>query len=99
MAAGLAGMAPIASPEYVQLAGMLAIITGAVLLIARIVKLGFIADFLSRSVLVGFLTGVGIQVAMGQVGDMLGIPAPTSALGPSTRASPVRSSPSSGRSP
>lgn len=73
MAAGLAGMAPIASPEYVQLAGMLAIITGAVLLLARIVKLGFIADFLSRSVLVGFLTGVGIQVALGQVGGMLGI--------------------------
>lgn len=73
MAAGLAGMAPVASPEYVQLAGMLAIITGALLLVARLVKLGFIADFLSRSVLTGFLTGVGIQVAMGQVGGMLGI--------------------------
>lgn len=73
MAAGLAGLAPIASPQYVELAGMLAIITGAVLIIARLVKLGFIADFLSRSVLVGFLTGVGIQVAMGQVGGMLGI--------------------------
>jgi MFS superfamily sulfate permease-like transporter len=70
-------MAPVASPQYVALAGWLAIITGVILLLARIVKLGFIADFLSRSVLVGFLTGVGIQVAMGQVGDMLGIPAPT----------------------
>lgn len=77
LAAGLAGMAPIASPQYVALAGWLAIITGVILLLARLVKLGFIADFLSRSVLVGFLTGVGIQVAMGQVGDMLGIPAPT----------------------
>ena len=37
-------------------------------------KLGFIANFLSRSVLIGFLTGVGIQVAMGQVGGMFGIP-------------------------
>ncbi len=73
MAAGLAGMAPIASPQYVELAGMLAIITGAVLIVARLAKLGFIADFLSRSVLIGFLTGVGIQVAMGQVGGMLGI--------------------------
>lgn len=77
MAAGLAGMAPIASPEYVTLAGMLAIITGVILIVARLVKLGFIADFLSRSVLIGFLTGVGIQVAMGQVGGMLGIPTPT----------------------
>ena len=73
MAAGLAGMAPIASPQYVQLAGMLAILTGGILILARLVKLGFIADFLSRSVLIGFLTGVGIQVAMGQVGGMLGI--------------------------
>ena len=74
MAAGLAGMAAIASPEYVTLAGMLALITGGYLILARLLKLGFIANFLSRSVLVGFLTGVGIQVAMGQVGDMFGIP-------------------------
>ncbi|KAA9107634.1 SulP family inorganic anion transporter [Microbacterium rhizomatis] len=77
MAAGLAGLAPIASPQYIQLAGALAIITGLLLILARIARLGFIADFLSRSVLIGFLTGVGIQVALGQVGDMLGIPAPT----------------------
>ena len=75
LAAGLAGMAPIASPEYVALAGMLAIITGAILILARLVRLGFLADFLSRSVLIGFLTGVGIQVAMGQVAGMLGVTA------------------------
>ncbi|MFA5884112.1 MAG: SulP family inorganic anion transporter [Acidimicrobiia bacterium] len=77
LAAGLAGLAPVASPQYVALAGWLAIITGVILVLARIVKLGFIADFLSRSVLIGFLTGVGIQVALGQVGGMLGIPTPT----------------------
>ncbi len=74
LAAGLAGMAPIASPQYVTLAGMLALITGGYLILARLLKLGFIANFLSRSVLIGFLTGVGIQVAMGQVGEMFGIP-------------------------
>ena len=47
---------------------------GAVLILARLLKLGFIANFLSRSVLIGFLTGVGIQVAMGQVGAMFGVP-------------------------
>ena len=36
-------------------------------------RLGFLADFLSRTVLIGFLTGVGIQVAMGQVAGMLGV--------------------------
>jgi high affinity sulfate transporter 1 len=74
MAAGLAGMAAIASPDYVALAGIVAILTGGFLLLARIIKLGFLADFLSRSVLIGFLTGVGIQVAMGQVAGMLGVP-------------------------
>ncbi|MCJ7439845.1 MAG: SulP family inorganic anion transporter [Acidimicrobiia bacterium] len=77
MAAGLAGMAPVASPQYVELAGMLAIITGVILILARIVRLGFLADFLSRSVLIGFLTGVGIQVAMGQLAGMLGVPEPS----------------------
>ena len=74
MAAGLAGMATIASPDYVSLAGIVAILTGGFLLLARIIKLGFLADFLSRSVLIGFLTGVGIQVAMGQIAGMLGVP-------------------------
>jgi high affinity sulfate transporter 1 len=73
MAGGLAGMAALASPQYVALAGALAMVTGVLLLIARLLRLGFLADFLSRSVLIGFLTGVGIQVAMGQVGDMLGV--------------------------
>ena len=74
MAAGIAGLAPIASPHYVSIAGIVAIATGAFLLLARVVRLGFLADFLSRSVLIGFLTGVGIQVAMGQVAGMFGVP-------------------------
>ncbi len=77
MAAGLAGLAKAGSADYVALAGILAILTAGFLLIARIVRLGFLADFLSRSVLIGFLTGVGIQVAMGQVAGMLGVPGGT----------------------
>ena len=74
MAAGLAGLAKVGSADYVALAGILAILTAGFLLLARIIRLGFLADFLSRSVLIGFLTGVGIQVAMGQVAGMLGVP-------------------------
>jgi SulP family sulfate permease len=61
------------SQEYVELASLAAMMCAALLVLARILRLGFIANFLSRSVLVGFLTGVGIQVAMGQVGGMFGI--------------------------
>jgi sulfate permease, SulP family len=74
MFAGLAGMAAVASPQYVALAGMLALMTGGILILARILRLGFIADFLSRTVLIGFLTGVGIQVACGQFSGLFGIP-------------------------
>ena len=77
LAAGLAPLAAAGSDEYVALAAGVAIITGAVLVVARVVRLGFLADFLSRSVLIGFLTGVGIQVAMGQVSGMLGVSAGT----------------------
>ncbi len=70
-------MAAVASPQYVALAGAMAIVTAAILLLARLVRLGFLANFLSRTVLIGFLTGVGIQVAMGQLPGMLGVPGGT----------------------
>ena len=73
LAAGLAGLAAVGSKEYVALAGVLAILAAAFLLLARVFQLGFLANFLSRTVLVGFLTGVGIQVAVGQIPGMLGI--------------------------
>ncbi len=73
-ASRLSTMAPVASAEYVALAGMVALLTAAMLLLARVFRLGFLADFLSRTVLVGFLAGVGVQVGIAMLGDMLGIP-------------------------
>jgi SulP family sulfate permease len=73
LAAALTGMAAPGSPRYVRLAGLAALLTGALLLLARLIRLGFLANFLSRTVLVGFLSGVGIQVAIGQLPDMLGV--------------------------
>src|SRR5271170_4549907 len=66
-------MAVPASEQYVALVGMVALLTAGLLLLARIFKLGFLADFLSRTVLVGFLTGVGFQVGIAMLGDMLGV--------------------------
>ena len=73
LAGGLAGMAPVASARYVALAGLVALMTGVCLLLARLLKLGFLADFLSQTVLAGFLTGVGFQVSIAVLGTMLGI--------------------------
>jgi high affinity sulfate transporter 1 len=71
---GLSGMAPQASEKYMVLVGMVALLTAALLLLARLFKLGFLADFLSRTVLVGFLTGVGFQIGIAMLGEMFGIP-------------------------
>src|SRR5205809_1598876 len=73
MASGLAGLAAQDTPQYVALAGALAIIAAIFLILARLIWLGFPANFLAKSVLIGFLTGVGIQVALGQLGGMLGV--------------------------
>ena len=72
-AAGLGGLASTGSREYVALSAMLAIIAGGLSFLARLLGLGFLANFLSRTVLIGFLTGVGIRVASGQVAGVLGI--------------------------
>ena len=67
-------MAPVASEHYVALAALVALLTAGCLLLARLFKLGFLADFLSQTVLVGFLTGVGFQVGIAVLGEMLGVP-------------------------
>ena len=71
---GLAGMAPSSRARYVALAGLVALLTAGFLLLARLLKLGFIADFLPQTVLIGFLTGVGLQVGISVLGQMLGVP-------------------------
>ena len=74
LAGTLASMAPTASEHYVALAGLVALLTAGCLLLARLLKLGFLADFLSQTVLVGFLTGVGFQVGIAVLGEMLRVP-------------------------
>ena len=73
LAGGISGMAPIASARYVALAGSVALLTAGFLILARMLKLGFLADFLSQTVLAGFLTGVGFQVGIAVLGEMVGV--------------------------
>ena len=69
---GIAGLAP-RSNAWLAYCGAIALITGVMLLVARLLRLGFIGDFLPASVLIGFLAGVGVQVLTGQIPSMLGI--------------------------
>ena len=73
LANGISPIAQLGTPRYVALASLVALLTAVLLLIGRLLKLGFIADFLSRTVLVGFLTGVGIQVGIAVLGGMMGV--------------------------
>ncbi len=70
---GIAGLTP-NTAEWLAWSSLVALVCAAMLIVARLVRLGFLGDFLSASVLVGFLSGVGIQVFAGQIPDMLGIP-------------------------
>src|SRR5215470_12319439 len=74
VAAGLASLSFTAgTSRYVALTSLIGLVAAGMLLLARILRLGFLADFLSRTVLVGFLSGVGIQVAFSELHEMLGI--------------------------
>ena len=72
---GVSGLQP-GTNEWLAYASLAALITGGLLILARVARLGFLANFISRTVLVGFLTGVGVQVALGQLAGMLGVQKP-----------------------
>ena len=75
VAAGLTALSfTTGTPKYVALTSLVGLTAAGLLLLARILRLGFLADFLSRTVLVGFLSGVGVQVALGELHGILGIP-------------------------
>ncbi|NLP61637.1 SulP family inorganic anion transporter [Paraburkholderia sacchari] len=74
LAGELTTVAALGSPKYVGLTSTVALAVAVMLVIARVFRLGFLADFLSRSALIGFLTGVGVQVAAGEFAGLIGLP-------------------------
>jgi high affinity sulfate transporter 1 len=74
--AGLSSLAVPSSPHWVTLTSVAALFTAIMLAAAALLRLGFLADFLSRTVLVGFLSGVGVSLAVGQLPEMLGLEVP-----------------------
>jgi sulfate permease, SulP family len=74
VAASLVVAAGVLAPNVAATLAALALSTGVILVVAGALRLGFIADFLSRPVLVGFITGVAIDVIIGQIPALLGVP-------------------------
>ena len=75
MAVGVGTVVAAAGPDYASRIVLLALVLGVVVLVAGVARLGFLADLLSRPVMSGFLSGVGITVVVGQLHVLLGLPA------------------------
>lgn len=72
-ATALAGLAVGDPGRYAALAAALAGMVGVICLVARVVRLGFLADLLSRPVLVGYMAGVALLMVVSQLGTLTGL--------------------------
>ena len=66
-------LAPAGSAEYVALTAALAILAGAISILAGVLRVGRLAQFFSESVLVGFVFGLALVIAVKQIPKVLGI--------------------------
>ncbi|WP_163869762.1 SulP family inorganic anion transporter [Myxococcus eversor] len=74
-ASTVAALAPSGTPRFIALTATLAILAGAISILAGVLKLGRIAQFFSESVLTGFVFGLALVIAIKQVPKLLGIEA------------------------
>jgi high affinity sulfate transporter 1 len=73
VAATAAPMAAGDAMRYADLSIALTLLTGVLCIVAAIARLGVIANFLSRPILVGYLNGIAISIIVGQFGKLIGI--------------------------
>jgi high affinity sulfate transporter 1 len=73
-AVGIAHLAPTGSHEYVNLVGILAVMVGALVALVGLLRLGWIAEFLSAPIITGFLAGVAVIIVVHQLPDLFGLP-------------------------
>jgi high affinity sulfate transporter 1 len=73
VAASILPLAAPASPDAVELAAMLSLLCGACFGVAWLLRLGWLADYFSRPVLIGYIHGVAVVLVIGQLGKLLGL--------------------------
>jgi len=73
VAAAVLPLAVARSQDAAQLAAMLALLVGACFLLARVVRLGWVGDYFSRPVLIGYIHGVAVVLLISQLGKLFGI--------------------------
>lgn len=73
VASSIGGLAAAGSADYATLALAQAIISGILFLLMAVFKLGFLANFLSKPILVGFVGGLAVDIMVSQIAKMLGV--------------------------
>ena len=72
-ASALAPLAAGQTSNYASLAAMMALLMGAIMILGGLLRVGIVADFLSRPVLVGFMNGIGVVLICSQLPRLFGI--------------------------
>jgi SulP family sulfate permease len=72
-AGGLAAFVAFGTAEYQSLVTILALMVGAILLLAAVLRAGWIADLLSIPVTNGFLAGIAVHIGVGELAPLLGV--------------------------
>lgn len=75
LASGAALVAQTGTPEYVNVIAAMTLLSGVLLLLLGLFKFGFLADLVSRPVMIGFMAGVGVQLIVTQIPALLGLKA------------------------
>ncbi len=73
VASGASAVAVVGSHAYPNAVATLTLLTGIVLLLMSALRVGFLADLISKPVFIGFLAGIGVQLMIGKLPDMLGL--------------------------
>ncbi|MGA7147099.1 MAG: SulP family inorganic anion transporter, partial [Microbacterium sp.] len=73
VASSIGGLAAAGSANYATLALAQAIICGVLFLLLSVFKLGFLANFLSKPILIGFVGGLAFDILISQIAKMLGV--------------------------
>jgi MFS superfamily sulfate permease-like transporter len=74
LASGVAALAIAGTPHYTHAMGLLALMTGAILVAIGVLRLGWVAEFLSLPVITGVLAGIAIEIIARQLPVVLGLP-------------------------
>jgi high affinity sulfate transporter 1 len=74
-AVGIVHLATAGTTNYVHLVGILAVMVGAIVALIGLLRLGWIAEFLSAPIMTGFMAGVAVIIIVHQLPDFFGLPA------------------------